>query len=73
MWFGGGPSGLDINIGVVVSEAGQQTEFDGMPGGFHAGVRSVEASGPEIVEVKLTDPDGHLWAVVWNPRMLPSD
>ncbi|SDP62657.1 hypothetical protein SAMN04488061_3527 [Filomicrobium insigne] len=47
-------------------------------------MRKAQRAGAEIIKAPqdtfyggyagyFTDPDGHLWEVVWNPQMLPSD
>nr|WP_247745184.1 VOC family protein [Paracoccus sp. R12_1] len=47
-------------------------------------MRTAESAGAEIIRTPqdtfyggypgyFTDPDGHLWEVVWNPQMLPAD
>lgn len=47
-------------------------------------MRKAERAGAEIIKAPqdtfyggyagyFTDPDGHLWEVVWNPQMLPTD
>lgn len=47
-------------------------------------MREAEGAGADVVKAPhdtfyggyagyFTDPDGHLWEVVWNPQMLPAD
>ena len=47
-------------------------------------MRKAEGAGADIIKAPngtfyggyagyFSDPDGHLWEVVWNPQMLPTD
>ncbi len=47
-------------------------------------MRKAQLAGAQIIKAPqdtfyggyagyFTDPDGHLWEIVWNPQMLPSD
>lgn len=69
-----GPSPTDVTIGHNVRVKGEVDEVMGQ----------AERAGASIVKpAKETfwggyagyfqDPDGHLWEVVWNPKLLPND
>lgn len=70
----GSPSALELSLGHNVSS---KSEVDDV-------MKEVKAAGAEIVKPAqdtfwggysgyFKDPDGHLWEVAWNPRMLPQD
>jgi uncharacterized protein len=70
----GAPNATELSLGHNVSS---RKEVD-------AAMREAKAAGAEIVKPAhdtfwggysgyFKDPDGHLWEIAWNPRMLPED
>jgi catechol 2,3-dioxygenase-like lactoylglutathione lyase family enzyme len=70
----GAPSALELSLGHNVTS---KSEVDAV-------MKDARAAGAEIVKPAqgtfwggysgyFKDPDGHLWEVAWNPRMLPQD
>jgi catechol 2,3-dioxygenase-like lactoylglutathione lyase family enzyme len=68
----GPPKPGEFSIGHLVSD---RDEVDALVGRAEAAGASIDSSPHDrpwgIYSGYFRDPDGHLWEIIWNPRMLP--